>query len=846
MATEAERLYITLEARLDKYTRDLNQAQATTNAKLGAIEKRYAAFAAQLKTTTSSAALSMGGMFAGLGGAVVSQQLIEYANAWTRVQRAVEGGEQTFGLALKSGSELTDLANEARVDVEAFAKTYVRAEAAIRDYGFAAGTGAEVTSTLSKALKLGGAAATEQASTILQFSQALQKGKLDGDEFRTVMENAGVVQELLAERLKVSKGEIIKMAAEGKLQVRDLVGAMIDGKDKIDRIFSGLPATVDEAFTVLRNNVVRYIGEVDQATGASQGLVNMISEIGRNIDTVANGAFVLGAALLATFGGGAMTALIGLASRLASLPALFAAGAAGAVSFGSDATLNVSRLAQALEQGADMATALQVAMREGGAGATTVSDQFRGLANVIASDLLGSISTISQALTGQIVDWDKLRTAAIMAVGAIVGGAKSIKDLVGASLTAIPLAGEVAFKELANKIIRILNFISTAWTDGVNGILEKMNQLPGFEYKLETPDLIGEFDTSEAYRRGAELSKSLTAGIAENFDLKGFADRVQGEADKIATDRLAKSWAPVTPVELKRGVLPGAGDDADAAKARRRFERDMIEAEARLEMMQLEQASIGRSAFETERLRTQSELLNQARAAGVRLTDADRVQIDAISTAMAGAIVQTENMRAAYQLMADETKSFFSDFAKGLKDGESATELLANGLNRIADKLIDMAVNDLVDQALGGLLGRGGPQSGSSGGLVSGIGAIFGFKDGGVMVPGKGPARLPRFARGGVSNSAAIFGEAGPEAAVPLPDGRSIPVNLRLPEIPKASAPSAVSNNMNMQLTIDARGATSDGVAALKADLVPTIQKVVRNELNQAFDRSSRFSRTGI
>ena len=94
MATEAERLYITLEARLDKYTRDLNQAQATTNAKLGAIEKRYAAFAAQLKTTTSSAALSMGGMFAGLGGAVVSQQLIEYANAWTRVQRAVEGGEQ--------------------------------------------------------------------------------------------------------------------------------------------------------------------------------------------------------------------------------------------------------------------------------------------------------------------------------------------------------------------------------------------------------------------------------------------------------------------------------------------------------------------------------------------------------------------------------------------------------------------------------------------------------------------------------------------------------------------------------------------------------------------------------
>ena len=39
-------------------------------------------------------------------------------------------------------------------------------------------------------------------------------------------------------------------------------------------------------------------------------------------------------------------------------------------------------------------------------------------------------------------------------------------------------------------------------------------------------------------------------------------------------------------------------------------------------------------------------------------------------------------------------------------------------------------------------------------------------------------ASLPFFADGGVSNSPAIFGEAGTEAAVPLPNGRSIPVNL--------------------------------------------------------------------
>jgi hypothetical protein len=37
---------------------------------------------------------------------------------------------------------------------------------------------------------------------------------------------------------------------------------------------------------------------------------------------------------------------------------------------------------------------------------------------------------------------------------------------------------------------------------------------------------------------------------------------------------------------------------------------------------------------------------------------------------------------------------------------------------------------------------------------------------------------MPLFAKGGIARTASIFGEAGAEAAVPLPDGRTIPVTL--------------------------------------------------------------------
>lgn len=61
---------------------------------------------------------------------------------------------------------------------------------------------------------------------------------------------------------------------------------------------------------------------------------------------------------------------------------------------------------------------------------------------------------------------------------------------------------------------------------------------------------------------------------------------------------------------------------------------------------------------------------------------------------------------------------------------------------------------------------------GGAGGEGGGLGGILGLFTG--LLGG-----LPKFAKGGISSGPAIFGEAGPEAAVPLPDGKSIPVKMK-------------------------------------------------------------------
>jgi GH24 family phage-related lysozyme (muramidase) len=122
------------------------------------------------------------------------------------------------------------------------------------------------------------------------------------------------------------------------------------------------------------------------------------------------------------------------------------------------------------------------------------------------------------------------------------------------------------------------------------------------------------------------------------------------------------------------------------------------------------------------------------------------------------------------------------------------------GGSKVAQANITAGVVNLSGGAgAGGLLGGG---SGLLGGLLDWAKGLFGFADGGVMTS-QGPLPLHRYAGGGIANSPqlALFGEGRtPEAYVPLPDGRSIPVSIKspigIPEIVKMAAignrPSAV------------------------------------------------------
>jgi tape measure domain-containing protein len=116
------------------------------------------------------------------------------------------------------------------------------------------------------------------------------------------------------------------------------------------------------------------------------------------------------------------------------------------------------------------------------------------------------------------------------------------------------------------------------------------------------------------------------------------------------------------------------------------------------------------------------------------------------------------------------------------------TSMLQDLLRLTLNKQISSSLATLAGGAgnwLAGLFGGGG----GGGGYVFPSGAAL--ATGGVMT-GLGPMSLNRYANGGIAKSpqVALFGEGSrPEAYVPLPDGRSIPVTM-------AGAPPAVTVNV--------------------------------------------------
>lgn len=100
--------------------------------------------------------------------------------------------------------------------------------------------------TLQKAFKVSGASTQESTNAMYQLTQAMASGRLQGDEFRSIIENAPMLANAIAEYTGVGMKGIKDLSSQGAISADIIKNSLYMAADDINAKFNTMPKTFSD------------------------------------------------------------------------------------------------------------------------------------------------------------------------------------------------------------------------------------------------------------------------------------------------------------------------------------------------------------------------------------------------------------------------------------------------------------------------------------------------------------------------------------------------------------------------------------------------------------------------
>ena len=229
-----------------------------------------------------------------IGSGLAINQLRKYSDVFIGIAgrlKIVTNGTEEFTSAQ---ADLRRIANDTRSTLEGTASLYTRLALQKDQLGISSGELIEVVSKVNKAIIASGASATEASGGLIQFTQGLSSGRLQGEELRSVVENLPFLASVLADGLRdvglISESSIAnlrRLGEAGELTTGRLMAAIAAQSTRIDQAFAQMPVTIGQAFIILDNEMTTFIGRLGESTGIASFLADSIVLLANNLETLA-------------------------------------------------------------------------------------------------------------------------------------------------------------------------------------------------------------------------------------------------------------------------------------------------------------------------------------------------------------------------------------------------------------------------------------------------------------------------------------------------------------------------------------------------------------------------------
>lgn len=262
------------------------------NSGIGAGKEKVKELNAELAKTENVAEQAAGGLgkigtlLAGFASVSFAKSMLDTADAMQSINSQVRQvvSSETEYLAIQR--QLLDVANNTRASLESTSSLYVSTSRALKDYGYTQQEILTFTEATNNAMTIGGVGAQQQAAALMQLSQALGSGVLQGDEFKSIAEAAPILLDTIAEYMGKSRAEIKKLGSEGQLTADVIFKAISGASEKFGEQAAKMPMTMGQALTVFSNNWQSMVSKLLNDSGAMSGIASIIKMIADNLNLV--------------------------------------------------------------------------------------------------------------------------------------------------------------------------------------------------------------------------------------------------------------------------------------------------------------------------------------------------------------------------------------------------------------------------------------------------------------------------------------------------------------------------------------------------------------------------------
>lgn len=151
---------------------------------------------------------------------------------------------------------------------------------------------------IQKLFAIGGTGKQQQGDALLQLTQALGSGKLQGDEFRSIAEVAPLIEQMVAKEMGVTQGALKDLSSKGLITADILRDAILHNMDEINEQFAEMPMKWSDIMTQMKNvsitsfqpllQIISDIANSQAMKSLAAGITSILPTIGAVAATVVN------------------------------------------------------------------------------------------------------------------------------------------------------------------------------------------------------------------------------------------------------------------------------------------------------------------------------------------------------------------------------------------------------------------------------------------------------------------------------------------------------------------------------------------------------------------------------